>query len=379
MSVEAASLPNIHGWIHNALRHTSALSACVFDLIAWLEVAQHISDVWTQSTAGRKTMHAIYDICFAWAIAPRAEHQIQELLLLGCRCGAEDWLVDTHRAGLGSFQAAKLAKSPFSHLLATMLCPCIAYFTEHDDHKRISCRLMHTFNPRLWPCSAKSLLPHGGEVTLHALVRLLRPGISFVVQERVYIALHLVFACCRPIVFPFFVASPSFMRAASVPIEHVDPQMDPAPQEGLGEYRATCAVVCGMLQVCSRLMSELVGVNFTEAQRRIFRQNSAYRLNAAYSAAYHSMSKAAELIPDFRPEGADGAPCSELAGDITAQLASLGGRLYHDCAELGRSSEIPAEISERCRQEARAFAKSNSVRPWLHLIELMHHLETRQR
>lgn len=188
------------------------------------------------------------------------------------------------------------------------------------------------------------------------LASLFRPEISLAVYERLYSALHIIFSYCHPLVFPFFVASPSFLRAVTAPIQHADLLLDLALKDSLHGYERICVGVCYLFQVLARLLSELVTMNFTEAQRRVLHQ-----LATAYNTAYHAMSKVAKLIPNYKPN-VKSAPCAELTNQIATKFVKLGERLHYDCPEHQHTAPIPRELSDRLLRDAVTYSQIERVR-----------------
>lgn len=210
---------------------------------------------------------------------------MQAFLLLGCECTPSFQRFDAPRFGHASFMAAYDARSPCCLLLTTILYP----YTIHSINRagvNSSHRLLHIFTLKRWPSSARVLLSHGGEGTLHALVNLFRSDMSLAGQERVYIALHLIFAFCHPLVSPFFVASRAFMRSITTPVQHIDRQIDAASTRSREECFARCWSMCVTFSRLARLVTLLITLAFPEAQRRMFHQPGSVELAVVYTAAY---------------------------------------------------------------------------------------------
>lgn len=98
---------------------------------------------------------------------------------------------------------------------------------------------MHSFTHQRWPYSKQSLLPHGGEATLTALVKLSRPETGIGTHEVPNTSLLVVIAYCHPVVSPFFVTSPYLLECIVVgQIHHANDRLERALSDSLESYEA---------------------------------------------------------------------------------------------------------------------------------------------
>lgn len=337
-------------------------------LVGWLEASQTNFQGWQEIRAQRQAMYAIYDACFAWTTVSRSERDLQVPCALKCACGLTRQLSPTHQRGQKSFRNSTHYENLVLHLLITMLFP---YADNLNTNGRIInfCR-MHTFSQRRWPCSAQKLWPYGGDDTLHALVRLLRPEISGVAQVYVYYSFHIVFAYRHPLITPFFVTSSLFVdHAITWPFDQVFDRLKKALQDSGESYRVAQNAGFSLLHKLSAFVVELISVNLTQAQRYFSHGNSSRELVMASSTALHALEIAGEDVLEPKSE-----QVNTDSRHLKSQFIALGGQVYRDCPEV-RQIQVHLRALSRFRKSADLSALDQGAA----LVQLMYHLETRQR
>lgn len=133
--------------------------------------------------------------------------------------------------------------------------------------------------------------------------------------------------------------------------------------------------VYGIFTKLSRLVMQLIGLTFTEAQRRIFCQRGSVGLAMAYSTDHHALKRAGELLSGYKSEA------DSVGARLTSQFIQLGRLLYQDCPELPHTP-IWSVLSNRSPEYACTHDQSAADEtgpPWVRFIQLVNHPEIRQR
>jgi hypothetical protein len=190
---------------HKALRELCHLlvdalhdSYCIMTQLGLLlSVAQAAGQNWETDPTAVKIIHAVYNTCFEWVTRARSDAELEELRKSICHCEGEvlhPAQESAHKLGL---QLAVRDTIPvWTLVLKWILLP----FDSPDLDPNLEVRGMHMLSRKTgWPRSITSMLPHGPEHTMHALLRLFQT-VTAAQRRGLYSALERIMTLCHPLV-----------------------------------------------------------------------------------------------------------------------------------------------------------------------------------
>jgi hypothetical protein len=237
--------------------------------------------------------------------------------------------------------------------------------------------MMHQLSRRAgWPRSITSLLPHGPERTIRALLRLFQT-VTAGQRRALYAALEWIMTLCHPLVTRLLIRSSTFLRYwirgfTNMPIPILSNIKSSAVRD---------ASIVSEVERFTCLMMRYVFFSLNETERLVFESQEPETLLWAYTRCLQICESALNLmaLPMHQRWFSDVGLSSKGIENTELSLFCLSTRLCEDCPSL-RGTHVPAHIWDRILHETASLRQA----PASHMVEkrfqlAMHHLEVRQR
>jgi hypothetical protein len=367
---------------HKALRELCRLlvnalqnSYCVLTQIGLFDAVNNMAGQdWGTDPAARKILEAAYSTCFEWLTRARSDAELEELQESACHCTGK-LLHSAHERmhALGGLAFERHSSSAWSMVLTWTVHP----FDQGSSPVGLNVDMMHQLSRRTgWPRSITSMLPHGPERTIQALLRLFRTVIPG--QRRaLYAALEWIMALCHPLVTRLLIRSSAFLRYG---IGGFTDMPIPIPSN-IKSSAVRDASIVSEVERFTRLMMRYVYFSLNETERLVFESQEPETLLWAYTRCLQICESALKLteLPMHQRWFSDVGLSSKRIENTELSLFCLSTRLCEDCPSL-RGTHVPAHIWDRILHDTASLRQT----PSSHMVEkrvqlAVHHLEVRQR
>jgi hypothetical protein len=174
-----------------------------------LSATQAAGQNWETDPMAVKIIHAVYNTCFEWVTRARSDAELEELRESACHCAGEV-LHPAHESAhkLGRQLVNRNTIPVWALVLKWILPP----FDSPDLDPDLEVQGMHMLSRKTgWPRSITSMLPHGPERTIQALLRLFQT-VTVAQRRGLYSALERIMTLCHPLVARLLVRSSRFLR-----------------------------------------------------------------------------------------------------------------------------------------------------------------------
>jgi hypothetical protein len=367
---------------HKALRELCHLlvdslqkSYCVVTQLGLVRsVATAGGQHWNTDPTAVQIMHAVYNTCFEWVTRARSDVELEELRKSICHCEGEVLHPAQESAHeLGRQLAVRNTIPVWTLVLKWISLP----FDSPDLAPNLEIRGMHMLSRKTgWPRSITSMLPHGPERTMHALLRLFQT-VTAAQRRGLYSALERIMTLCHPLVARLLVRSSRFLRCC---IECLIDVPIPAPSSNMN-FATRNATIVSEIQLFTQMMMRYVFFSLNETERRGFEGEEPETLLRAYIRCLEICESAVKLmeLPMHQQSFAGLGLSYQDIEATTSDLFSLSTRLCQDFPSL-HGTHAPAHIWDTIIREKASLRQA----PPSHMVDMrfklaMHHLEVRQR
>jgi hypothetical protein len=351
-------------------------SSCVLTRIGLLhEVTNAAGRHWGTDPAAVKIMHAVYSKCFEWLTRSRSDSEMEELRKSACYCTDDISRPVTERGAhkLGRQAIDRSASPGWTMVLSWILLA----FDQQPSALDLAAQGMHTLSRRTsWPRSIISILPHGPERTLHALLRLFQT-VPAGQRREICSALERIITLCHPLVARLLVRSSRFLRCC---IECFIDMPIPIPSNNVNSA-ARNATIVSEVERFTRLMMIYVFFSLNETERLVFQSQEPDTLLRAYARCLEICKLAKDLmeLPMYHRWFSDLGLSSQRLEDTGSHLLYLSTRLCEDFPSL-RGTHVSVDTWDRIIHDIAALRIVPSSRVvWERFQLAMHQLEVRQR
>jgi hypothetical protein len=243
----------------------------------------------------------------------------------------------------------------------------------------VDVREMHLLSRRTaWPRSITSMLPHGPERTVHALLRLFETITTPSERRDLYSALERITKLCHPLVARLLVRSSMLFSYATGGILSL---ARPAKSDDPALVLRNVAIVSAV-QTFMRMMMDYVFVSFNETERLVFEGRGPEMLLQAYLRGFYICDAAIAFadLPSYRHSFKVWGLSASVLRDVGYGLLDLSAKLFDDYPSV-RETEIHAIIKDNILSRT-TFNRphlSSSFMVCKRIKLVMHNLESRQR
>jgi hypothetical protein len=335
---------------------------------------------WDADPAARRIMEAAYSASFEWLTRTRSDEELADLRNGRCYCTQTPPHAQArhHERGRQTVAATTtLSNAPWLAVITWMLTsfarepPAMNSDVDVREMRLLSRR-------RAWPHSITSMLPHGPERTVHALLRLFRTVTTPGERRDLYSALERITKLCHPLVTRLLVRSSMLFSRA---IEGTLSLAIPAKSDDAALVPRNVTIVSAV-QTFMRMMMDYVFVSFNETECLVFEGRGPETLLQAYLRGFYICDSAIALadLPSYRHSFKVWGLSTSIIRDVGYGLLNLSGKLFDDYPSV-RGTEINAIIKDNILSRT-TFNRphlSSSFIVWKRIKLVMHNLEIRQR
>jgi hypothetical protein len=303
-------------------------SECVFRSIGFLDDLISIQEECQTDRTCRRIVHRTFDTCFRWLTQPRSRADLEVLGASKCLCSSTSILQElrVHARGQDIAQEIDRAAAPICTLFILILRP---FGIRDPSFNAMELKMLHMIpTRRVWPRSMSSMLPHGPENTIHALIQLFRLHLNSGAKSQLYSALELIFHLCHPVIVPYFVASPLFLSHGVIAFFETRPSISTYPPDN-AEIHCSGPFMLA-LSTFTSFMFFLTRCGMTNTQRIAFNSQQPLALLRAYVGFIHFCYNIKLLIPRNHHLYTKYHITTQRTEDAIKQLIHLAGTTYAD-------------------------------------------------
>jgi hypothetical protein len=323
-------------------------------------------------SVGRRAVHRAYDASYAWLTQPRSFDELDNVVNSSCLCEPPTLDSQSHKMGRKTMRLTAPDSPPFHTLLLLILSP----FEKRDFvfDSAFALHKMHRLSRRqVWPRSVRTLLPHGPEGTIRALIQLFRIDMPLRHYAILYITLGRTIRFVHPLVLPYIVTSTTFLFHGVLEFskKHVliRNQGGEVMQQQINMQAVTALFEFAHCMTC-------VTVRHANNVQRITFNNQ--QPSASLDAITHCVNVCHAYLKGLgaSPSQSKGSPYSLLT-DTIGQLGTVGGQLLDDCP-ITRTCFISTAAKDAFHKKA--WYIQPFFQPPSHRFRYtMHHLDIAQR
>jgi hypothetical protein len=358
-------------------------SDCIFIQIGLInDVMDEGARFWESDPVTRRIMDATYNASFKWLTRARSDDELLELRNATCQCTQTPPYSQArhHERGRQTLATSRsLLDAPWTAVITWVLLP----FGREPPavNSDVDVRELHLLSRRTaWPRSITSMLPHGPERTVHALLRLFEKITTPSERRDLYSALERITKLCHPLVARLLVRSSMLFSYAIGGILSLRiPAKSGSDDAALVPLNVT---IVSAVQTFMRMMMDYMFVSFNETESLAFEGRGPEMLLQAYLRGFYICDSAIALadLPSYRHSFKVWGLSTSNIQDVGFGLLTLSAKLFDDYPSV-RETKTHAITKESILQRT-TFNRphlSSSFLVWKRIKGVMHNLEIRQR
>jgi hypothetical protein len=358
-------------------------AVCVIKAIGWLHIALvtkllHLPAV-QSSLAFDKFTTKVLEALLKWVTMPRSRAELDAYVALQCQCSTSQQGEATHRMGQQEHGRSEFQHDhPRWYFLALCLRAPVMYGTKGDPCAALT-RMDKLRRRKAWPYSIRGLLPHGPQKTFEGVLQWLQLDLHSRDRVRFIAMLNVLLVFCEPVIVPYLVTSPVFVRSCL---------LEPIQRDELSIRTVTstadidnCVDIINCVEVLvGRLMRALVTEKASDTELLIFHRAEPVLLLEAYAGLLRICRKIAALSTVTRQDDMMNWNSPQRIERIERAIKALSVKLIVDCGELAHLDST-ASLRTLFSQEFQKLHDPQlaQLHYWDRAVSVVHSLETAQR